>query len=155
MKPFDLAAAKAGAPVCTGNGEKVRIICFDRISRAFPILALRIDSGNEEYTTSFTIDGRRFLTGTTDGDLVMRDDDYAEKLARGEYAPSVKENLTVENPTCKESLPVDREYWRRVYAGQAMQARITTTGLWDVEDTVHRAVIIADALIAELKKTEK
>ena len=29
---------------------------------------------------------------------MMRDDDYAEKLARGEYGPTVKENLTVDAP---------------------------------------------------------
>ena len=29
MKPFDLEKAKAGSPVCTRSGEKVRIICFD------------------------------------------------------------------------------------------------------------------------------
>lgn len=30
MKPFNLEEAKAGKPVCTRNGRKVRIICFDR-----------------------------------------------------------------------------------------------------------------------------
>lgn len=167
MKNFDLEAAKAGAPVCTRDGEEVRIICFDRISRAFPILALRIDSGNEEYTTSFTIDGRRFLAGKCDGDLMMRDDDYAEKLARGEYAPSVKEKLTVENPVVKENLTTDREYWRRVYAGQIMSvvlhAAITTgakvkdkyKGMLTDVAAARSAIILADALIAELEKTEK
>ena len=32
LKPFDLEAAKAGKPVCTRDGRKVRIICFDRIN---------------------------------------------------------------------------------------------------------------------------
>lgn len=32
LKPFDLEAAKAGKPVCTRDGRKARIICFDRIS---------------------------------------------------------------------------------------------------------------------------
>lgn len=30
LRPFDLEAAKAGKPVCTRDGRKVRIICFDR-----------------------------------------------------------------------------------------------------------------------------
>ena len=30
LKPFDLEAAKAGKPVCTRDGRKARIICFDR-----------------------------------------------------------------------------------------------------------------------------
>lgn len=29
MKPFDLEAAKAGKPICTRDGRKARIICFD------------------------------------------------------------------------------------------------------------------------------
>ena len=32
LKPFDLEAAKLGKPVCTRDGRKARIICFDRIS---------------------------------------------------------------------------------------------------------------------------
>ena len=31
MKPFDLEAAKAGKPVCTRDGRKARILCFDRL----------------------------------------------------------------------------------------------------------------------------
>lgn len=30
LKPFNLEAAEAGNPVCTRDGRKVRIICFDR-----------------------------------------------------------------------------------------------------------------------------
>lgn len=103
----------------------------------------------------------------------MRDDDYAEKLARGEYTPSIKEKLTVENPTCKDSLQVenpvvkenlttDREYWRRVYAGQAMPVIVKAV----YEGTINKirnsitiysgaaieALKFADALIAELEK---
>lgn len=29
LKPFDLEAAKAGKPVCTRDGRKARIICFN------------------------------------------------------------------------------------------------------------------------------
>lgn len=60
MKPFDLRAAKAGAPVCTRDGEEVRIICFDRICTIFPIIGLRRNVDNEEYVVTFTTDGRKF-----------------------------------------------------------------------------------------------
>ena len=33
MKPFDLEAARSGKPVCTSDGRKARIICFDRFDR--------------------------------------------------------------------------------------------------------------------------
>ena len=39
LKPFDLEAAKAGKPVCTRDGRKARIICFDR-KDIKPIVAL-------------------------------------------------------------------------------------------------------------------
>ena len=32
LKEFDLGAAKAGKPICTRDGRKARIVCFDRIS---------------------------------------------------------------------------------------------------------------------------
>lgn len=39
IKPFSLEAAKAGKPVCTRDGRKARIICFDANSPR-PIIAL-------------------------------------------------------------------------------------------------------------------
>ena len=72
--------------------------------------------------------------------------------------------MTVDNPTCKESLPVDREYWRRVYAGQIMpvvfHAAITTGAKVKDEYKDMPAVVaiarstitLADALLAELEK---
>ena len=116
MKNFDLAAAKAGAAVCTRDGEEVRIICFDRICTIFPIIGLRRNVDNEEYVVTFTTDGRKFFTSKDGGDLMMRDDDYAEKLARGEYGNHIHEATEKVDPTIKENLTVDREYWRRVYA---------------------------------------
>ena len=120
MKPFDLRAAKAGAPVCTRDGEEVRIICFDRICTIFPIVGLRRNVDNEEYVVTFTTDGRKFFTSKDGGDLMMRDDDYAEKLARGEYGNHIHEATEKVDPTIKENLTVDREYWRRVYAGYVL-----------------------------------
>lgn len=157
MRVFDLEAAKAGAPVCTDLSEPVRILCFDRKSSQFPIIAL-IDKGdNSESFVTFTKEGKEsYSIGATA--LMMRDDNYAKKLARGEYGPTVKENLTVDTPTCKESLPVDREYWRRVYAGQAMMGIFAgrnwrKDGAPDCIEHARNAVELADALIAELDKT--
>jgi len=39
MKRFNLEAARQGAPVCTRDGHKARIICFDR-KEGQPIVAL-------------------------------------------------------------------------------------------------------------------
>lgn len=40
FKPFDLEAAKAGKPVCTRDGRKVRILCYDLKGAEYPIVAL-------------------------------------------------------------------------------------------------------------------
>lgn len=149
----------------TIHGHRAKILCFDKKGE-LPIVAT-IDFEDHEMVYDYAEDGTMPHPAPLRFTLVMRDDDYAEKLARGEYTPSVKENLTVENPTCKESLPVDREYWRRVYAGQIMpvvfHAAITTGA--KVKDeykdmpadvaVARSAIILADALLAELDETEK
>lgn len=157
MKQFDLAAAKAGAPVCTRSGLEARIICYDRRGDSDCRMVALVNAGYEERVQYYSQAGKIIHNKTCADDLMMRDDDYAEKLARGEYGPTVKEKLTVDTPTCKDSLPVDREYWRRIYAGMAMAARIISTKSWCMNETVAGAVDMADVLLAELetKKTEK
>lgn len=39
LRPFDIEAAKAGKPVCTRNGRKVRILCYDLKGEEYPIVA--------------------------------------------------------------------------------------------------------------------
>lgn len=56
MKPFDLKAAKAGKPVCTRDGRKARIICFDLNNKNFPIVAI-INCDTEENAYQYDIDG--------------------------------------------------------------------------------------------------
>lgn len=59
LKEFDLEAAKAGKPVCTRDGRKARIICFDRHGEDRPIIALVVDSKNAECeeVIDYTLDG--------------------------------------------------------------------------------------------------
>lgn len=162
MNPFDLAAAKAGAAVCTINGEPVRIICTNRAHDFYTVVAL-VEVGGYEDMRSYTASGVYDISGRTrDDGLMMRDDDYAEKLARGEYGPTVKENLTVDTPTCKESLPVDRVAWRREFAEKAMLKIIEGIACHNAKNfddnrsiyssAAYDAVAYADALLAELEK---
>lgn len=152
MREFDLVAAKAGAPVCTRSGKTARVICYDRRGSVEGRVMALLNEGQYESVEFYTDNGELIPDETTQKDLMMRDDDYEYKLARGEYGPTVKENLTVDTPTCKDSLPVDREYWRRVYAGEAMAARLASSGSWCMNETVKGAVEMADALLAELEK---
>ena len=60
LKPFNLEAAKAGKPICTRDGHKARIICFDRISGDdyYKIVAcVTAFDGDFEEVLSYGIDG--------------------------------------------------------------------------------------------------
>lgn len=70
LKPFDLEAAKAGKPVCTRNGCKVRIICFDRNGNR-PIVALIERDNHEEVLQSCYDNGRCCYDIISDHDLMM------------------------------------------------------------------------------------
>lgn len=76
QKQFDLEAAKAGKPVCTRNGKKARIVCFDRKSYLYPILALVqwTDELEIEGISSYTADGKYHASArgkVSEHDLVM------------------------------------------------------------------------------------
>lgn len=73
MKPFDLEAAKNGAPVCTRNGKDVRIICFDRVSKdLYPIIALIKENNGDEVLYTYTLDGKVSKYSDSPINLVMK-----------------------------------------------------------------------------------
>lgn len=163
MREFDLEAAKAGAAVCTRDGRSARIICTD-CRGVNSVLAL-VDYGASESLKGYRPTGN--YGGPDYFDLMMRDDDYAEKLARGEYGKHIDEATEKVDPVVKENLTVDREYWRRVYVGEIMPvvlyAAITThakikdeyKGMPAEVAVARSAIALADALLEELEKTEK
>lgn len=69
LKPFDLEAAKEGKPVCTRDGRKARIICFDAKGDK-PIIAL-VEMGTAETPNNYPIDGKAISTKETPCDLMM------------------------------------------------------------------------------------
>lgn len=96
MKPFDLEAAKAGKPVCTRDGRKARIICFDR-NWEYPIVALIECENGEEMISSCDKDGKAriyeaqadlmMLPEKKEGWIIIHkeaiyDKETAEKIAR-------------------------------------------------------------------------
>lgn len=70
LKPFSLEAAKAGKPVCTRDGAKARIICFDAKSDA-PIIALITTDDGTEIAFDYLSDGTFFNSENPDNDLMM------------------------------------------------------------------------------------
>lgn len=93
MKEFDLEAAKKGAPVCTRNGQKARILCFDRKDVYYPIVVC-IDYGNEEDIFSYTYDGRLNINNAEPSpiDLIMAPNKHEGWInvlnCKGEYVSS-------------------------------------------------------------------
>ena len=73
MKPFDLEAAKAGAPLITREGNPARIVCFDAQSETHPLLALVKVSGTPDYelATFVTEQGEARKDSMTNSDLFM------------------------------------------------------------------------------------
>lgn len=151
MQKFDLNAAKAGAAVCTRNGAHVEIILYNGRTDGFPILAY---VGSSARVRSFMDNGQYRLKYKSESDLMMRDDDYAEKLARGEYGNHIDEATEKVDPTIKENLTVDREYWRRVYAGYALAGACARVSRLSAEG-VKFAIAHADALLEELEKRRR
>lgn len=74
FKPFNLEQAKAGKPVCTRDGHKARIICFDaKISDNYPIIALveSIENPGSESLYSYSHEGGYRESSISELDLVM------------------------------------------------------------------------------------
>lgn len=152
MKEFDFKVAKQGAAVCTRSGLPVRIICFDANNCMFRIVAMvRNIATGMETPQSYREDGGWLPANTEcDQDLMMRDDDYQERLARGEYSLDNE----ADRPTVTESLIVGPSR-RDMLAGMAMQGWLSSLGEGEqpiIEKMAELCVKVADALIAELDK---
>ena len=74
LKPFDIQKAREGKSVCTRDGRKARIICFDREylyeGRDYSIVALVSDSFGESVHYYF-YNGKVDFDGQFDDDLMM------------------------------------------------------------------------------------
>lgn len=71
MKPFDIELAKNGHPVCTRNGRKVRILCFDRKAYYYHIVALVEDTPEKEEVALYPDTGRYEETCESAEDLML------------------------------------------------------------------------------------
>lgn len=164
MKTFDLKAAKRGAAVCTMDGRGVVPVTIDYLLQGpyvfSGIVGFGDDIPDKRVVETWTEHG--LPTNQTIGEcglsLMMRDDDYLEKLERGEYQSGQIRPL-YENPS--NSMGLTKREW---FAGMAMAGEMS--GFFAGNNSVNGeksvlaaitedAVLFADALIEELKKTEK
>ena len=74
--PFDIEKAKQGAKIVTRDGSDVRILCFDRNSDHYPIVALvHHPNGGEDEIISYTKHGYYFESiDETGDDLFIKED---------------------------------------------------------------------------------
>ena len=71
LKPFDIQKAREGKPVCTRDGRKARIICFNMNSfNNHVIVALITEENGTESIYSYTSEGKWKET-ETENDLMM------------------------------------------------------------------------------------
>lgn len=84
MKPFDPIAASQGAEVCTRAGKMARILSMNEPCRFYgvnyPIVAIFEDMGGNVSVGCFTYMGREQPRAESQNDLMMRHDDYLERL---------------------------------------------------------------------------
>lgn len=72
LKPFDLEAAKAGKPVCTRDGRKVRILCYDLKGAKYPIVAaIETQDNIAESISAYDKNGRFVHDKENNNDLMM------------------------------------------------------------------------------------
>ena len=73
LKPFDIHKAREGKPVCTRDGRKARIICFDAKRMHQPIIALITQYNGVEYIETYYSNGRfnDDINSQSDYDLMM------------------------------------------------------------------------------------
>lgn len=84
MKHFDPIAASQGAEVCTRAGKMARILSMNEpcqlYGRSYPIVAVFEDMGGNVSVGCFTEQGQYQYHIESDDDLMMRHDDYLERL---------------------------------------------------------------------------
>lgn len=72
LRPFDLQKARAGKPVCTRDGRKARIVCFDLQSiEKTPIVAAVQVTDKQEVIANYYENGQQFINGISELDLMM------------------------------------------------------------------------------------
>lgn len=72
MKPFDLEAAKAWAPVIQRCGRPARILDFALKNEDYPLAVVYTDEHNDEHVTEFSVEGKYYDHTSKDyRDLMM------------------------------------------------------------------------------------
>lgn len=96
MKPFNLEEAKAGKPVCTRDGRKVKIISFENPNSAYPILA-KVFFGKDDYNNFVSTQKGHFFDNNRKhkADLMMVEGETEIEIPSLWTQSCTKENVKV------------------------------------------------------------
>ena len=109
LKPFDLQKAREGKPVCTRDGRKARIICFDAKGE-HPIIALVTD-GAQESPYNYTEKGYHYIEDVeTMADLMMLPEKKEGWININKDACLFKSKEEAERYCTKDYVPVRVEF---------------------------------------------
>lgn len=72
LKPFDIQKARAGKPVCTRDGRKARVLCYDfKQNEEYPILVAVENKDGKECALLYSNDGISEMYKSSNNELVM------------------------------------------------------------------------------------
>lgn len=72
LKPFDIQKAREGKPVCTRDGRKARVLCYDfKQNEEYPILVAVENKDGKECALLYSNDGISEMYKSSNNELVM------------------------------------------------------------------------------------
>ena len=116
LRPFDLQKAREGKPVCTRDGRKARIICFDRRlfykNVSYPILALVECSDGEDDVCGYNEKGKVLIEDSAEykDDLMMLPEKKEGWININKDAGLFKSKEEAERNCTKDYVPVRVEF---------------------------------------------
>lgn len=143
QKPFNVEEAKNGARVERRDGKPVRIICYDRVDTAYPIIAL-IKSHNRENCFSYDINGKLAHHEYNNEDLVIIEEVDCPKFNVGDWVFATNDG---EGPWLITAITDNYYTLQDTQENEASVAQITIDNkyhLWSLKDAKPGDVLISE-----------
>ena len=141
--PFNVEEAKNGARVERRDGKPVRIICYDRVDTAYPIIAL-IKSHNRENCFSYDINGKLAHHEYNNEDLVIIEEVECPKFNVGDWVFATNDG---EGPWLITAITDNYYTLQYTQENEASVAQITIDNkyhLWSLKDAKPGDVLISE-----------
>lgn len=143
QKQFNVEEAKNGARVERRDGKPVRIICYDRVDTAYPIIAL-IKSYNGENCFSYDINGKLAHHDYNNEDLVIIEEVDCPKFNVGDWVFATNDG---EGPWLITAITDNYYTLQDTQENEASVAQITIDNkyhLWSLKDAKPGDVLISE-----------